>query len=254
MSDVYTVAVLSDIHGNLTGFEAVLADLATQRHDAFVIAGDLILNGPRPAESLARVREQNVPTIYGNTERFFVDPASPFANDPGVHWVRERIGADGLAYLASLPFEHRITPPGGRSPEDDLLIVHATPTDVDAVLATELPPQGSTYLKVTPEDEAVALIGGARADVILYGHIHYASAGTVRGQRVASIGAAGFPFDGDHRAAYALVMWDGAHWRVTHRRVAYEYEAVIAALEQSGAPFATMSVRRLREASWSPPS
>ncbi|MHB8645332.1 MAG: metallophosphoesterase family protein [Thermomicrobiales bacterium] len=253
MAAQYTVAVLSDIHGNVAGFDAALADLTTQRHDALVIAGDLVLNGPRPAESLARVREQRAPTIYGNTERFFVDPASPFADDPGVRWVRERIGADGLTYLASLPFEHRITPPGGRSPEDDLLIVHATPTDVDAVLVTELP-QGATSLTITPEDEAVALIGGARAALILYGHIHCASAGTVRGQRVTSIGASGFPWDGDHRAAYALVAWDGDHWQVTHRRVAYAYDAVIAELARSDAPFAAMSIRRLREARWSPPS
>ncbi len=253
MAEQYTVAVVSDIHGNVAGFDAVLADLAMQPHDALVIAGDLVLNGPRPAESLARVRDQGVPTIYGNTERFFSDPASPFADDSGVRWVRERIGADGMMYLAALPFDHRITPPDGNSPGNDLLIVHATPTDVDAVLVTELPPQGSTYLKITPEDEAVALIGGARADLILYGHIHYASTGTVRGQRVTSIGATGFPFDGDHRAAYALVGWDGDHWWVTHRRVTYDDAAVIAELERSDAPFAAMSVRRLREANWSPP-
>jgi len=205
MAERYTVAVISDIHGNVAGFDAVLADLTTQPHDLLVIAGDLVLNGPRPAESLARVREQGVPTIYGNTERFFAEPTHPFAHDPGVRWVRERIGEEGVASLAALPFDHRVTPPGGRSPDDDLLIVHATPTDVDAVLVTQLPPQGSTSLQITPEAEALALVGGARADPILSGHIHYASAGAVRGQRVASIGSAGFPFDGDHRAAYALV-------------------------------------------------
>lgn len=253
MAGQYTVAVIADIHGNVAGFDAVLADLAAQPHDLLVIAGDLVLNGPRPAESLARVREQAAPTIYGNTERFFADPAHPFAHDPGVEWVRERIGEEGVAYLAALPFDHRVTPPGGRSPEDDLLIVHATPTDVDAVLVTQLLPKAPT-LQITPEAEATALIGGARADLILSGHIHCASAGSVGGQRVASIGSAGFPFDGDHRAAYALVAWDGAHWQVTHRRVAYDDAAVIADLEESGAPFAALSIRRLREANWIPPS
>ncbi len=250
MADQYTVAVISDIHGNVAGFDAVLADLATQRYDALVIAGDLIFAGPRPAESLAQVRAQNAPTIYGNTERFFVDADSPMANDPGVQWVRERIGAEGLAYIASLPFAHRVTPPGGRSPEDDLLIVHATPTDVNAVLITQEPPQGSTVLTVTPEAEALAHIGGAQAELILYGHIHYASAGMVGGQRVTSIGSAGFPFDGDHRAAYALVAWDGAHWQVTNRRASYDYEAVIAELAQTDALFAPLSIRRLREANF----
>lgn len=253
MAGQYTVAVIADIHGNVAGLDAVLADLATQPRDLLVIAGDLVLNGPRPAESLVRVREQGAPTIHGNTERFFADPTHAFANDPGVRWVRERIGEEGVAYLAALPFDHRVTPPGARSPDDDLLIVHATPTDADAVLVTQLPPLAST-LQITPEAEALALIGGARADLILSGHIHNASAGAVRGQRMATIGSAGFPYDGDHRAAYALVAWDGTHWQIAHHRVAYDHEAVIADLEQSGAPFAALSIRRLRVADWIPPS
>ena len=102
--------------------------------------------------------------------------------------------------------------------------------------------------------DAAALIGDARADLILYGHIHYASAGTVRGQRVASIGASGFPFDRDRRAAYALVTWDGAHWQVAHQRVAYDADAVIAELEQTDAPFKAVSIGRLRTALSAPPT
>lgn len=252
MADRYTVAVASDMHGNAAAFDAVLADLMGQPHDALVIAGDLVLNGPRPAESLARIRAQNAPTIYGNTDRFFL-AEHPSVNDPGVRWVREWIGADGVDYLASLAFEHRVTPPDGKGPGDDLLIVHATPTNVDATLVTQAPPAGASNLTITPEEDAAALIGGARAELILYGHIHHASAGTVRGQRVASIGASGFPFDGDQRAAYAFVHWDGAHWQVEHRRVAYDVAAVIAELERSDAPFKQLSIARLHTASAAPP-
>ena len=62
------------------------------------------------------------------------------AGDPGLQWVQARIGAEGTAYLASLPFAHRIAPPGGTSPDDDLLIVHASPTDVDNAVITEANP------------------------------------------------------------------------------------------------------------------
>ncbi len=248
MAAGYTVAVLSDMHGNDAAFAAALADLATQPHDAVVIAGDLVLNGPYPAETLARVRERGAPTIYGNTDRFFV-PENPESDSDAVRWVRERIGADGVAYLLSLPFEHRITPPNGSSPDDDLLIVHASPTDVDAAVITEAHPRSGSGRWVTPEDQAVRLIGDARANLILNGHIHFASAGTVRGQRLASIGAVGFPFDGDQRAAYALVTWDGTNWQVAHRRVAYDVQAVIADLRASGAPFADLASRRLETAS-----
>lgn len=243
----YTVAVLSDIHGNTAALAATLADLVAQPHEAVVIAGDLVLNGPRPAESLARVRERNVPTIVGNTDRFFA-PDHSEAGSPGVRWVRERLGADGVAYLLALPFDHRITPPDGSSPDDDLLIVHASPQDVNTAVITEPNPASASGGQITSADEATRLIGGARANLILYAHIHYASSGTVRGQRLASIGAVGFPFDGDQRAAYALVTWDGAHWQVAHRRVAYDVQAVIADLRASDAPFADLASRRLETA------
>ena len=90
------------------------------------------------------------------------------------------------------------------------------------------------------------LIGDARANLILYGHIHYASSGTVHGQRLASIGATGFPFDRDQRAAYAIVTWDGTAWRVAHRRVDYDVQAVIDDLHDSGAPFADLAAGRLQ--------
>ena len=253
MAMEYSVAVISDIHGNVAAFDAVLADLATQPHDTVVIAGDLLLFRPRPAESLARVRECNVPTIYGNTDAFLLD-TERVAGDPGLQWVQARIGAEGSAYLGSLPLAQRIAPPGGTSPNDDLLIVHASPTDVDNAVITEANPASGSGQRLTPEDVAVRLIGDARANLILYGHIHYASSGTVHGQRLASIGATGFPFDRDQRAAYAIVTWDGTAWQVAHRRVDYDVQPVIDELHDSGAPFADLAAGRLRYAVAQPPA
>ncbi len=246
----YTIAVVADIHGNADALEAVLSDLATQPYNALVVAGDLVMNGPKPLESLALVRALDAPTLCGNNEWSIAEARDSPSPDPGVEWVREQLDEEGLDYIASLPLQHRITPPGGSSPEDDLLVVHATPTDVFGVIITEPHPLGTTFTEVTPEDEVVAMLGGAEADLILYGHIHYASSGVVRGQRLASIGSVGFPYDGDTRAAYALVTWDGDGWRVAHRRVQYDHLAVAAALRQSDFPFAEISARRIVEADW----
>jgi len=45
------IAVVSDIHGNLTALEAVIADLQTAGADLVVQGGDLVGGGSRPAES-----------------------------------------------------------------------------------------------------------------------------------------------------------------------------------------------------------
>ena len=51
------LAILSDIHGNLTALDAVLADLARRGpFDALGVAGDLCEWGPYPRDVLQRVR------------------------------------------------------------------------------------------------------------------------------------------------------------------------------------------------------
>ena len=243
----YVAVVLADIHGNATALKAVLRALEGQTCDTIVVAGDLVLNGPRPAETLAAIRALHMPMIYGNADQFIYDLQ---VSDPGVQWVREQLDAESIAYLANLPFEHRITPPGGVSPADDLLIVHATPTDVNAVLTVEPDPFG--LLPVTPRPEAERLIGTAQADLILTGHVHYASSGTVGNQRFASVGSVGFPYDADVRAAYGRAFWNGYNWQVQHCRVVYDHLQVAEEIKRSGFPFADVSAERLKRARFIP--
>jgi diadenosine tetraphosphatase ApaH/serine/threonine PP2A family protein phosphatase len=96
------------------------------------------------------------------------------------------------------------------------------------------------------------MLEGARADLIIYGHIHYVSEGVINGQRIMSIGSVGFPFDGDQRAAYAIARWTGVRWEVEHRRVVYQYRQVIKDIERSTIPFASRYARMIREANWFP--
>jgi hypothetical protein len=131
------------------------------------------------------------------------------------------------------------------------VIVHASPCSADDLLILEPHPLGTTFTTVTPEEKAVAMFGGEQANLMVYGPIHYCSSGTVRGQRVMSIGSVGFPFDGNPQAAYALARCDGKEWFLSHLRVSYDHEGTIAALYASGQPFADAYARRIREANWS---
>jgi hypothetical protein len=245
----YTVAILADVHGNLAALHAVLADLARRPHERIVVAGDLVLGGPQPAETVDTLRGLEAPTvtvIHGNSDRRL----QAGGEDPAVVRGRAAVGPARLAWLARLPSDCRVTPPGGTSPADDLLVVHATPTDVAAVLTVEPDPLG--LLEVTPDARARALLGGAEANLIVAGHVHYASSGVAAGRRFATVGAVGFPWDGDHRAAYGLATWNGAAWRLRHRRVTYDYRSVIAELRRVGTPFADEAAERLEWASMRP--
>lgn len=245
----YTIAVLADVHGNLAALEAVLADLSAQPHEAVVLAGDLLANGPQPAETLARIQELDAQVIYGNMDEAIVK-ATP--DTPVVWWARQQVGAAGVAYLEGLPFAHRITPPGGEAPVSDLLVVHSTPRSVYDILILQLEPYGTNFMATTPEEDAAEMLDDTRAGLIVYGHIHYFSTGTVRGQPIRSIGSVGFPFDGDRRAAYALLHWDGTAWQLSARRVPYAYEKTVAAIRRSGQPLPERYAQMILQAKWLP--
>jgi protein phosphatase len=244
----YTVAILADIHGNADALEAVLNDLDAYSPDEVMLGGDLLMNGPKPAECIAKIRSLGVPGVVGNTDLYILDPSERI--DPVAAWARQQLSDEDLVYLTQLPIQQRITPPNAISPDQDLLVVHSTPRDPDDLLILEVHPFGTSFTKATPIPQAEAMLLGAQAKLIVYGHIHYFSAGVVAGQRVASVGSVGCPFDHDHRAAYGLAVWDGERWTLEARRVSYDHEQVACDIEQSNIPYAASLARRIREADW----
>lgn len=238
-------ALIADVHGNAAALDAVVADLESIAVDGCVLMGDYVLFGPRPRECCDRLREmaaQGAVAILGNTDRYVHEDPPKHPASELIGWTRKQIGDESVAWLGSRPFDHRIEAPGGPADPDDaaageVLVVHATPEDVEGIWDDR-----------TPEDGARRLLGDARADWILYGHIHVAREGRVGDQRVRSIGSVGFPFDGDPRAAWALLEHDGNDWRVEHRRVAYDHESVAREIERQATQWAGARAQRIREA------
>ena len=60
------IAIISDIHGNMTALEDVLADLRTRPVDATYCLGDLVGYAAHPNEVTERIRAEGIPTIMGN--------------------------------------------------------------------------------------------------------------------------------------------------------------------------------------------
>jgi predicted phosphodiesterase len=62
------IAVLSDIHGNLEAFQAVIKDLEKYQPETVICLGDLIGYGPNPEEVITLFRHQGYVTVLGNHE------------------------------------------------------------------------------------------------------------------------------------------------------------------------------------------
>jgi len=78
------IAIVSDIHGNRTALEAVLADLRQTSPDLILHGGDLADSGSSPVEIVDRVRDLGWQGVVGNTDEMLFRPESleEFAGHP----------------------------------------------------------------------------------------------------------------------------------------------------------------------------
>ncbi|MHC5024648.1 MAG: metallophosphoesterase family protein [Planctomycetota bacterium] len=89
-------AVISDIHGNLHAFEAVLRRMATVNVSEVICLGDVVGYGPAPDQCLDLVIKYCSVVVQGNHDAAVVDPsvAGAFngAAQEALHWTRQMLG------------------------------------------------------------------------------------------------------------------------------------------------------------------
>jgi diadenosine tetraphosphatase ApaH/serine/threonine PP2A family protein phosphatase len=222
------LAIIYDVHGNLPALEAVLADARAAGAQRFLLGGDYALFGPFQAESLAALRALEQATwIRGNVDRWAANRDVP--GDEvllrAIADCREALGVELADELGGLPEQVVI---------DGTRYCHASPlSDMRSFLPE-------------PGDDDEEMLAGASERRVVFGHTHLQfRRGGPGGIELLNPGSVGLPLDGDARSAYALAHDDGA---IEHRRVDYDRDAAIGALEErfGDVAWAQRSVRRLQ--------
>jgi len=236
------IAVMSDIHGFSLALETVLDDIGRQGpFDQVIVAGDLCEVGPDPAGALERVRGLDAIVLQGNTDRDIALAARGAFSSEELAYVLSRLDAEQIAWLERLPRTVRITPPGGRSPDDDLLACHANPHDLERKLTPEM-----------SDREIREVLGDTVAGAIVYGHHHVASVRHVGPTLLVDVSAVGNPKDRDLRCKYGIVTWNGPErgWSAEIRRLHYPLEETRRQMRESGMPGAEKAIAKLERASY----
>lgn len=231
------IALLYDIHGNDIALAAVIEDAKVAGADAWLLGGDYCLMGAQPAAVLDRLETLPADTIWlrGNTERWV---AHPDADDIPIESIRDAalfvqgaIGPDSVRELAALPDTLADVPFDGAAMT---VFCHASPgSDMDGFIDK-------------PADADGERAGSSfEANTIVCGHTHIQFAREVGVIEVVNPGSVGLPFDGDRRAAYALLAPDGSF---DLRRVEYDFEAAIDAYDELGGDWVDLARTRLTTA------
>jgi len=74
-------ALISDIHGNLDGLVAVLADINERQCNRVLCLGDLVDGGPHSAEVVRLVQTQSILCVQGNHDEYPNTPLPPDIED-----------------------------------------------------------------------------------------------------------------------------------------------------------------------------
>jgi protein phosphatase len=105
---VESVAIISDIHGNVTALEAVISDIRNRNIKRVFCLGDYVGKGPNPAGALDMCCAFCENGVIGNWDALmaFVDPGVPISDELQVRidWHRSRLGPDRLETLARMPY------------------------------------------------------------------------------------------------------------------------------------------------------
>ncbi|MFW5943610.1 MAG: metallophosphoesterase family protein [Chloroflexota bacterium] len=253
-------AIFSDVHGNLTALEAVLKHIDdVGEMDGIFFAGDLCLLGPRPERCVQLLRSrEDISSIYGNTDQWIDGP--PLLSDDieeeerrrrqHIHdiasWTRVRLPEMDRAWLRELPFHRRVSPTV--NPRDDLFIVHANPQDVNQMIYPPKDMQRDRFGEVVQSDHDLEpLLDDLVAGVLAFGHLHIPFVRRWRDIDLVNVSSVSISGDGDPRAKYALLTWDGSAWNSEHHYVEYDVEPEIDAYKREQPPGWQKAVQMLQE-------
>ena len=221
------IALLSDIHGNTTALEAVLADAKRAGVEEYWLLGDVLMPGTGRRHLLNLLEELPITVqILGNWEdslwramKGLLDPSRASHRYLMRHcqYILEEIRPEEIESMQSLPMQ-----------------VHREVSGLRVGITHHLPDKnwGRELIHIGDQKDFDCLVSNPPCDIAVYGHIHqqffrYGSGGEL----ILNPGSIGQPFflqanlRKDLRAMYAILELDDRGWKdVDFRRVTYDIE------------------------------
>lgn len=231
------IAVLSDIHGNLEAFQAVIVDMEQHQPDKVICLGDLIGYGPDPEEVVSLFQQKCYVSVLGNHEAALqtkkLRNKLNFQARENSHRTEDLLSPGSITFCCGLQKNATFA---------DALYVHGFP-----------PASVLQYITMTPDDQIAAYFQNSKNNFCFVGHSHdlllisWKNA-QVDKQKLAkgvhslsssakyiiNAGSVGQPRDGNNNAKYLL--WDTDKNSIEVRYVPYDINITIQKILDRGFP------------------
>ena len=231
------IAFISDIHGNFTAFQAVLADINSQSIDQIVCLGDTITLGPQPIEVLNALKELKCLYIKGNHDAAVLNPENAAQYEitehlvPDLIWCKDQLSADNIDFINSFKPMLEINLQNGHQ----ILAFHGSPlSTTDIIQATTPPEQLDVYFK------------GQKASIFIGGHSHIQMVRRYDDKLILNSGSTGNAFRFVYSpgkpvyllpwAEYMIIDQSGNSLNIDARRVYFDTEELLRKVKESHLP------------------
>jgi predicted phosphodiesterase len=224
------IALISDVHGNLTALEAVLADIEARGIRRIFNLGDYVGKGPRGRAVVDLCRERCEVNILGNWDDFLPDPDREIDNE-SLRWWKKELREDQWTWLRELPFSHDFVMSGRR-----IRLFHASATTVHRRVRFDHDEQ--EFLGMFANTEATG--DGPVPTVVGYGDTHDAFYECDLGLTLFNTGSVGNSMS-DPTPVYAILegipdTLDPAPFSIQFVRVPYDAAAELEVARSLGMP------------------
>jgi len=215
--------IISDIHANLTAFEAVLED-AREGWDVIWCLGDIVGYGPDPNECIAKLQEYEHIALSGNHDWAVLDRLDLNTFNDEAHkailWTQSVLNPENKAYLDALPpmliqGEFTLAHGSPRQPVWEYLVDEQAARANFKMIDTH-------YCFVGHSHAPLIFVELTEQIVDMYGPVYYQPLQLDGPRLIINPGSVGQPRDYDPRAAYGMLDTDKMIWE--HRRVEYAVE------------------------------
>ena len=239
------IAFISDIHGNFTAFQAVLADINSQNVDQIVCLGDVVTMGPQPVEVLNKLKNMDCLFIKGNHDAAVLNPEIAGQYEithyliPDLHWCRDQLSSDDLKFIDSFKPTQDIQLPNGVN----ILAFHGSPlSPIDIIQST------------TPVETLDVYFEKETADIFIGGHSHIQMQRRYGDKFILNSGSVGNVFKFVYTpgtvpsllpwAEYMIVSQSENSISMDSRRVYFDTDTLLQKVRESSLPGADWGLRQ----------
>lgn len=189
------IAIISDVHGNISALTAVLNDIKKRNIDRIFCLGDCIAKCTHPDLVIDKLRESCEVILIGNCDYSICKPSSKGKD----YWSRNIIGEERANFIASLPVSYEFYISGHLT-----RLFHATPFNLDGIYNPMFSNKHSkyNYLEIDNPDmlfENTKFINKTKndpiPDIVGFGHIHTPLLVRYKNKTIFNPGSVGIPVE-----------------------------------------------------------